>query len=99
MMKRTRWLFFCLGILLIALQISCQSRGRMDYPISSVPMTSVELTDAFWAPRLETNRKVTIPFAKVKSKQLTTFTRQLSTLQDAGLPLLRSLQILEQLEH
>jgi DUF1680 family protein len=68
MMKRTRWLFFCLGILLIALQISCQSRGRMDYPISSVPMTSVELTDAFWAPRLETNRKVTIPFALEQSE-------------------------------
>ncbi len=32
---------------------------------------------------------------KVKAKVLTTFTRQLSTLQDAGLPLLRSLQILE----
>jgi type IV pilus assembly protein PilC len=32
---------------------------------------------------------------RVKAKQLTTFTRQLSTLQDAGLPLLRSLQILE----
>ena len=31
----------------------------------------------------------------VSAKQLTTFTRQLSTLQDAGLPLLRSLQILE----
>ncbi|MFM9959565.1 MAG: type II secretion system F family protein [Phycisphaerales bacterium] len=31
----------------------------------------------------------------VKPKHLTTFTRQLSTLQDAGLPLLRSLQILE----
>ena len=29
-------------------------------------------------------------------KQLTTFTRQFSTLQDAGLPILRSLQILEQ---
>ncbi|MEM1071631.1 MAG: type II secretion system F family protein [Planctomycetota bacterium] len=38
---------------------------------------------------------VTMPFGKVKSKQLTLFTRQLSTLQDAGLPLLRSLQILE----
>lgn len=37
-----------------------------------------------------------IPFLKVKQKILTTFTRQLSTLQDAGLPLLRSLQILEQ---
>lgn len=34
-------------------------------------------------------------FGKVKKKQLTQFTRQLSTLQDAGLPLLRSLQILE----
>jgi type IV pilus assembly protein PilC len=39
---------------------------------------------------------VTLPFGKVKGKKLTTFTRQLSTLQDAGLPLLRSLQILEQ---
>ena len=32
----------------------------------------------------------------VSGKALTTFTRQLSTLQDAGLPILRSLQILEQ---
>ena len=32
----------------------------------------------------------------VKSKVLTTFTRQLSILQDAGLPILRSLRILEQ---
>ena len=31
----------------------------------------------------------------VKKKKITQFTRQLSTLQDAGLPLLRSLQILE----
>jgi len=31
----------------------------------------------------------------VKSKALVTFTRQFSTLQDAGLPVLRSLKILE----
>lgn len=31
----------------------------------------------------------------VRTKHLTTFTRQLSTLQDAGLPILRSLRILE----
>ncbi len=37
-----------------------------------------------------------LPFGRVKPKMLTTFTRQLSTLQDAGLPLLRSIQILEQ---
>ena len=36
-----------------------------------------------------------IPVGRVSLKKLTLFTRQLSTLQDAGLPLLRSLQILE----
>jgi type IV pilus assembly protein PilC len=42
--------------------------------------------------------KKKMPFAigGVPRKQLVTFTRQLSTLQDAGLPILRSLQILEQ---
>jgi len=33
---------------------------------------------------------------RVSNKQLTQFSRQLSTLQDAGLPILRSLRILEQ---
>ena len=41
-------------------------------------------------------RKTTITIGGVKLKALTQFTRQLSTLQDAGLPILRSLQILEQ---
>ncbi|MCL2303909.1 MAG: type II secretion system F family protein [Planctomycetaceae bacterium] len=36
----------------------------------------------------------TFSFGRVGSKQLTTFTRQLSILQDAGLPILRSLNIL-----
>jgi type IV pilus assembly protein PilC len=41
-------------------------------------------------------RKMPISIGGVPQKQLVTFTRQLSTLQDAGLPILRSLQILEQ---
>jgi type IV pilus assembly protein PilC len=42
-------------------------------------------------------KKTSTPLAVggVPAKKLTLFTRQLSTLQDAGLPLLRSLQILE----
>ena len=32
-----------------------------DYPITPVPTSQVKLTDAFWAPKLETNRRVTIP--------------------------------------
>jgi type IV pilus assembly protein PilC len=40
-------------------------------------------------------RKKTLAIGGVSSKQLTLFTRQLSTLQDAGLPIVRSLKILE----
>jgi type IV pilus assembly protein PilC len=41
-------------------------------------------------------RKMPFAIGGVARKQLVNFTRQLSTLQDAGLPILRSLQILEQ---
>jgi hypothetical protein len=34
-----------------------------DYPVRPVPFTDVRLTDAFWAPRLETNRTVSVPYA------------------------------------
>ncbi len=40
-------------------------------------------------------KKTTFTIGGVRQKQLCTFTRQLSTLQDAGLPILRSLRILE----
>ena len=36
---------------------------RPDYPFKPVPFTSVHLNDVFWAPRIETNRAVTIPAA------------------------------------
>lgn len=43
---------------------------------------------------------INIPFlsGRVKTKQLTVFTRQLATLVDAGLPLLRGLRVLEKQE-
>jgi type IV pilus assembly protein PilC len=46
------------------------------------------------------NISISIPGlgGKVKSKVLTTFTRQLATLVDAGLPLLRGLRVLERQE-
>lgn len=40
-------------------------------------------------------KKKSFTIGKISNKQLCTFTRQLSTLQDAGLPILRSLKILE----
>lgn len=45
---------------------------------------------------LTPKRKMPFAIGGVSRKQLVSFTRQLSTLQDAGLPILRSLQILEQ---
>ena len=44
---------------------------------------------------LKPRRKKPLSLGGVSQKKLTLFTRQLSTLQDAGLPLLRSVQILE----
>ena len=40
-----------------------------DYPIRPVPFTAVQIADAFWAPRIETNRAVTIPFAFRKNEE------------------------------
>jgi len=40
-----------------------------DYPIRPVAFTDVKLTDKFWAPRMETNRAVSIPSAFGKCEE------------------------------
>lgn len=45
------------------------SSGSSDYPFKPVPFTAVHLDDVFWAPRLETNRVTTIPYAFQKCKE------------------------------
>jgi DUF1680 family protein len=47
--------------LVLALPDQGAAEGPRDYPIRPVPFTAVRLTDAFWAPRIETNRTITIP--------------------------------------
>jgi type IV pilus assembly protein PilC len=47
-------------------------------------------------PPKKKSMNVQISFGGVSAKTVTQFTRQLSTLQDAGLPILRSLKVLEQ---
>ncbi len=42
--------------------IDQKDNAIMDYPIKPVVFTVVDINDQFWAPRLETNRKVTIPY-------------------------------------
>ena len=43
--------------------------AAQDYPFQPVPFTAVHLNDAFWAPRLETNRLTTIPYAFGKCEE------------------------------
>ncbi|HZS03560.1 MAG TPA: glycoside hydrolase family 127 protein [Blastocatellia bacterium] len=40
-----------------------------DYPVKPVPFTAVHFNDAFWAPRIEVNRTVTVPFAFEKCEE------------------------------
>jgi DUF1680 family protein len=40
-----------------------------DYPVKPVPFTAVHVNDEFWAPRIEINRTVTIPFAFKKDEE------------------------------
>ena len=58
--------FATLAVLTIPLLAQSPKR---DYPIKPVPFTSVHVNDVFWAPRIETNRKVTIPFAFQKDEE------------------------------
>ncbi len=40
-----------------------------DYPLQPVPFTSVEVQDAFWRPRLETHRSVTVPYTLARCEE------------------------------
>ena len=61
-------LIFVFVVLTPAFGLASDAPGR-GYPITAVPFSDVRLTDAFWAPRVETNRAVTIPFGFAKSEE------------------------------
>jgi uncharacterized protein len=51
------------GLLLVGPVTPQAAPPARDYPVQPVPFTAVHCDDVFWAPRIETNRLVTIPFA------------------------------------
>ena len=68
------------GLFFMVFSVSCQQEMRKDYAIKPVPFTQVQVTDSFWLPRIETNRKVTIPFAFKKCEE----TGRISNFEKAG---------------
>lgn len=71
-------------------------RGLGYFPTKVVEKTDKKRIVARQVSGTRKRKAAGTGFGRVPVKQLTAFTRQLSTLQDAGLPILRSLRILEQ---
>ena len=81
-MKNRSFVIFLtlIGFLLVVFSLSCQKEMRKDYAVKPVPFTEVQVTDSFWLPRMETNRKVTIPFAFNKCEE----TGRIENFEKAG---------------
>ncbi|MEM6630361.1 MAG: glycoside hydrolase family 127 protein [Bacteroidota bacterium] len=60
---------FCISIPLFTQEEKPVENTPLDYPIQPVTFTQVQINDAFWAPRLETNRMVTIPYTFKKCEE------------------------------
>src|SRR5436190_6972233 len=59
----------CYGAAPSQRKTSESAKPLRDYPVKPVPFTAVHFTDIFWAPRIEVNRTVTIPFAFQKCEE------------------------------
>jgi len=64
-----RKVFLILLLAFCALCLACAKKASKDYPLKPVTFTEVQINDSFWLPRMETNQKVTIPFAFKKSEE------------------------------
>ena len=59
--SQKHWTIWMGGLLLFCCCVGESESVSKDYSIRPVPFTSVHIEDAFWGPRLETNRQVTLP--------------------------------------
>lgn len=57
-----------------------EKEDRAVQPLIYVPFTSVKFTDKFWGPRIETNRRVTIPYDFQKCEE----TGRIANFEKAG---------------
>jgi hypothetical protein len=58
------------GALVLLLVLSCEAAiGAETSRLKAVPFTEVTIEDQFWAPRMRTNREVTIPYCFKKCEE------------------------------
>ncbi len=65
------WILAAIALIPICALAMAQksTKSSRDYPVKPVPFTAVHFNDVFWAPRIEINRTVTIPFAFKKCEE------------------------------
>src|SRR6478672_3093783 len=56
-----RMLLLLLALAQVSVIPRVATKPASDYPVTPVALTAVQITDAFWAPKREVNRTVTIP--------------------------------------
>jgi len=56
-------------VLMAAMPMISGGENAILHPLRAVPFTAVHVNDVFWAPKIETNRAVTIPFALQKNEE------------------------------
>jgi len=59
----------CIVLFLSLLVSLAFAQEKKDYPITPVSFTAVQVTDAFWGGRIQTNREVSIPYAFQKCEE------------------------------
>jgi len=72
MTDRNRTLSVLVTTLTILISTSSQTARaelKRDYNVKPVPFSKVDVEDRFWTPRLETSRKVTIPYCFAKCEE------------------------------
>ncbi len=62
-------ILFVFSVAMLMSGIACRKDVKRDYPIRPVEFTDVEVNDDFWLPRIETNNKITIPFAMRQNEE------------------------------
>ena len=65
-MKKSAWFPLALALLSVPFVLAAEEQTPGRNVILPVPFSDVEVTDGFWSPRMETNRKVTIPYNLAK---------------------------------
>jgi len=58
-----------LSFVLLLVLFACKQQEENSQPLQPVSFTDVHLNDCFWAPKIEVNRKVSIPSAFQKSEE------------------------------